>query len=78
MLAGRQARAALAEFLASRSSGRLDEQRSGELGGTPARGSAEFRWQTVVDGTSEAMVHAIFVGFTRDGTSWRITEIRVR
>jgi hypothetical protein len=76
-LPARQARAALSEFLGSRATGGLEGPRLQELGGTPERGSAEFRWQTVVQGTSEPMVHTIFVGFTRIGAGWRINEIRV-
>jgi hypothetical protein len=73
----RQARAALSEFLGSRATGSLDGPRLQELGGTPERGAAEFRWQTVVKGTSEPMMHTIFVGFTRGDAGWRIDEIRV-
>jgi ketosteroid isomerase-like protein len=76
-LPARQARAALSEFLGSRASGRLEEPRLQELGGTPPMGLAEFRWQTVVQGTSEPMRHTIFVGFTRGDAGWRINEIRV-
>jgi len=76
-LPSRQARAALTEFLSSRATGRLDPPRVAELGGEPRRGSAEFRWQTVVRGTSEPLSHTIFVGFTRVGNGWRISEIRV-
>lgn len=77
MVSGRQARAAVAEFLASRASGRLETRSVSELGGDPPRGSAEYRWQTVVHGTSESVGYTIFVGFTRANGGWRISEIRV-
>lgn len=77
LLSGRQARAAIAEFLASRAGGRVEAREVRELGGEPPRGSAEFRWQTVVQGTSEPVTHTIFVEFVRGGSGWRITQIRV-
>ena len=73
----RQARAALSEFLGTRATSGLEGPRLQELGGTPERGAAEFRWQTVVRGTSEPTTHTIFVGFTRGDAGWRINEIRV-
>jgi hypothetical protein len=76
-LQARQARAALSEFLGSRATGRLEGPRLQELGGAPERGSAEFNWQAVVQGTSEPMTHTVFVGFQRVGAGWRIYEIRV-
>lgn len=76
-VAGRQARAAISAFLGERSGGRLELQRSSELGGEPPKGSAEFRWETVVQGTSEPVVYTIFVELTRAGDSWWVSEIRV-
>jgi uncharacterized protein (TIGR02246 family) len=76
-LPARQARAALSEFLAARSQGSLQDLGVQELGGTPPVGRAEFRWQTVVQGTTEPMTHTIFVSFTRGDGVWRINEIRV-
>jgi hypothetical protein len=76
-LPARQARAALSEFLTVRSQGSIQDQGAQELGGTPPVGRAEFRWQTVVQGTTESMTHTIFVSFIRVEAGWRITEIRV-
>ena len=76
-LPARQARAALSEFLGARTSGSLDGPRLQELGGMPPRGTAEFRWQTVVQGTTEPMTHTVYVAFTRVDAGWRINEIRV-
>ena len=77
VLPARQARAALEELLGSRSTRALDVSRVVDLGGAPARGFAEIRWETVVDRTSETLTHTLFVSFERDESAWRITEIRV-
>ena len=77
LVAGRQARAAVQQFRGARSAGTLELQQAGPLGGDPSRGTAEFRWQTVVQGTSENVQYTIFVEFTRTPTSWLISAIRV-
>jgi hypothetical protein len=77
LVAGRQARAAVAQFRGSRSAGTLELQQAGPLGGDPSRGVASFRWQTVVQGTSENVQYTIFVEFNRTPTSWLISAIRV-
>jgi hypothetical protein len=77
LVAGRQARAAVSEFRGSRSAGTLELQQAGPLGGDPSKGSATFRWQTVVQGTSESVQYTIFVEFTRTPASWLISAIRV-
>ena len=76
-LAVRQARVALRDFLDTRSTRRLDVSRVVDLGGAPARGFAEVRWETVVDRTSESLVLTVFVSFERADAVWQITEIRV-
>jgi len=77
VLPARQARAALHDLLGSRTTRHLEVTRVVDLGGAPPRGFAELRWEAVVDRTSEALVHTVFVSFERDGTAWRINEIRV-
>jgi hypothetical protein len=77
LVAERQARAAVAQFRGARSAGTLELQQAAPLGGDPSRGSAVFRWQTVVQGTSENVQYTIFVEFTRTPTSWLISAIRV-
>jgi hypothetical protein len=78
LVAGRQARAAVAQFRGARSAGTLElQQAAGPLGGDSSRASAAFRWQTVVQGTSENVQYTIFVEFTRTPTSWLISAIRV-
>jgi hypothetical protein len=77
LVAGRQARAAVAQFRGARSAGTLELQQAGALGGDPSRGTAEFRWQTVVQGTSENVRYTIFVEFNRTQASWLISAIRV-
>lgn len=77
LVAERQARAAVAQFRGARSAGTLELQQAGPLGGDPSRGVASFRWQTVVQGTSENVQYTIFVEFNRTPTSWLISAIRV-
>ena len=77
LLSVRQARAALGEFLEARAAGELRTVRVVELGGTPPEGFAELRWETVVRGTSQPVVHTVFVGYTQLGGGWWISEIRV-
>lgn len=76
-VAGRQARAALSAFLGARERGSLEMMRAGELGGEPPKGSAEFQWRTVVQGTSEPVVYTLFVELTREGDRWHVSAIRV-
>jgi ketosteroid isomerase-like protein len=75
LVAGRQARAAVAMFREARAAGTLELQQA--AGGDASRASAVFRWQTVVQGTSENVQYTIFVEFTRTPTSWLISAIRV-
>jgi hypothetical protein len=77
LVAGRQARAAVAGFRGSRAPGRLDVQQAGEVAGDPPKGSAQFRWRTVVQGTSEEVAYTIFVELTRATGGWRISALRV-
>jgi hypothetical protein len=76
-VAGRQARAAISGFLGARAAGRVEMRRAEEAGGEPPKGSAEFRWQTVVQGTSEPVLYTLFVELTRGENRWRISAIRV-
>jgi hypothetical protein len=76
-VAGRQARAAVAGFRDGRSGGQVELRQAAEVPGDPPRGSAEFGWRTVVQGTSEQVVYTIFVEMTRASEGWRISGIRV-
>jgi hypothetical protein len=74
LVAVRQARAAVAEFRGSRADGRVEVQQSR---GEPPKGSVQYRWQTVVQGTTEAVAYTIFVELTQMQSGWRISAIRV-
>lgn len=73
----RQARAALARFLADRPGGEVSVRRGEALGGDPPRGLVELVWTVRDAGASEARSFVIFVSLERILDDWCIEEIRV-
>jgi hypothetical protein len=73
----RKAASALGRFLGAHESRGASVTRVSEVGGTPARGFAEVRWEAVMPGTSELLVYTVFAGFVRQEDRWRVSEIRV-
>ncbi|MBT8336907.1 MAG: DUF4783 domain-containing protein [Gemmatimonadetes bacterium] len=73
----RQARAALAGFLADWDPETVSVRQSENLGGEPVRALLEFGWEPTARGTPERRSFVIFVSLQRTLEAWRIEEIRV-
>ncbi|MBW3535452.1 MAG: hypothetical protein KY453_09600 [Gemmatimonadetes bacterium] len=73
----RQVRATLEDMFGDVRRGSVSVERAEQMDGSPPRGWAELRWDTVPPGMAEPVAHRVFIGFMEDGDRWRIAEIRV-
>ncbi|HEX2204745.1 MAG TPA: hypothetical protein VHG91_15655 [Longimicrobium sp.] len=46
-------------------------------GGEPLRGFGELTWTSRVKGVSDAQTSTVYVGAVREGSAWKIRELRV-
>ena len=76
-LSVRLAEAAIRDFLRGFEQGSVQLVRTAPLAGQPQRGFAEFRWQTRVPGTSNALTQFIFMGLSLEDGGWRVNEVRI-
>jgi hypothetical protein len=73
----RQARISLRSFMDQYEGGRAEVARVSAAVESAHRGFSEIRWVCRVSGTSEPVIFTLFVAFTRTGTEWRISEVRI-
>lgn len=73
----RQARASVLSFMERYEGGEAEISRVSQVGGDPSQGFAEIRWGCRVSGTAEPVIFTLFVAFSRSGSEWMVTEIRI-
>ena len=73
----RQAAAALQVFLGRYGPGETRITRLSPAGETSEEGFAEIRWVTGSPGMTDPVIFTLFVGYTLEGGSWSVSEIRV-
>ncbi len=76
-LSPQRAGASIREYLGNREAASARVSRVEEVGGAPARGFAEIRWESRVRGISENVTRTIFVAFILEDDIWRVAELRV-
>ncbi len=76
-LSPQRAGASIREYLENREAASARVSRTGEVGGEPARGFAEFGWESRIRGTSEMVTRMVFVAFVYEDGTWRVAELRV-
>lgn len=73
----KQARVSLRSFMNQYEGGEAEVARVSVAVERADRGFAEIRWDCRVSGTSEPVIFTLFVAFSRTGTEWRISEVRI-
>jgi hypothetical protein len=76
-LSPQRAGASIREYLGNREAASARVSRVEEVGGTPARGFAEIRWESRMRGGSEMVSRTVFVAFVFEDGDWRVAELRV-
>jgi len=76
-LSPQRAGASVREYLGNREGASARVSRVEEVGGAPARGFAEIRWESRIRGVSENVTRTVFVAFTFEDDNWRVAELRV-
>lgn len=76
-LSPQRAGASVREYLGNREAATTRVSRIGEVGGEPARGFAEIRWESRIRGMSERVTRTVFVAFVYEDGDWRVAELRV-
>jgi hypothetical protein len=76
-LSPQRAGASIREYLGNREAASARVSRVEEVGGAPARGFAEIRWESRMRGGSEMVTRTVFVAFVFEDGDWRVAELRV-
>ena len=76
-LSPQRAGASIREYLGNREAASARVSRVEEVGGEPARGFAEIRWESRMRGGSEMVTRTVFVAFVFEDGDWRVAELRV-
>lgn len=74
---GRHATAALRALFSERESLSVRPVRVTLAGGSPPRGFGEVAWTYRTRGAPSAQTRSVYVGAVREGTAWKLTELRI-